>query len=878
MENTYVIIDGNSLINRAYYAMQKPMITKEGIYTQGIFGFLNMLSKIEKEYEPSHISVTFDMHAPTFRHEMYKEYKAGRKHMPPELLMEMPILKDILNAMNISIFELEGYEADDLIGTLSRFGEENGLHPLIVTGDRDQLQLASSSTKVLFTKRGVTEFDLFDDKHFFETYGFKPLQFIDYKGIFGDKSDNIPGIPGIGEKGATELILKFGTVENLIERIDEIEKEGTKKKVLEGKESAILSKKLATINRFSPIEFNLEDVKFKEPNYDELISLYKKLEFNSFLSKLNVKNNFQDIEFDKFNFNGLKAVTSNINDLDVFKGKEVYLKVFSDYNHVNLPFVSGIFVMNQDNAIYYPGFNKSVITKIDSLNLKVFGHGIKNDIYVLMRYGLTNIDVVFDTEIASYVLDSSKSKYGLNEISLFYMHESIVSEEEFISNGQIDMFSSNDTKYMDYGILLAERVFTLKSILEKKIKEENYDELFYSLELPLILVMAKMEAVGIRVDKDYLKEFSVSINEKILEIEKKIFDLAGEEFNIRSTAQLGEILFEKLNLNHSKKNKKGYSTAQEVLEKIKDSHPIIPLILEYRNLTKLKSTYIDSMIPLISSDGYVRAHFNQTVTQTGRISCSDPNLQNIPVRQELGRKLRYAFLPDNGYTFIGADYSQIELRVLAHLSMDDSLISAFKNGEDIHKLTASRVLGIPIEKITPLDRSRAKAVNFGVIYGMSSFGLSEELGISRQDANEYINEYFRKHPKVKEYLDSQISFVKENGYSLTIMGRKRYIPEIKSTNFMVKSFGERLAMNSPIQGSAADIIKIAMIKVYNELKEKFPGSSLILQVHDELIINAKKEDEEGICELLRRNMEEAYSLLVNLDVSMNEADNWYDLK
>ncbi|MCQ2554386.1 MAG: DNA polymerase I [Clostridia bacterium] len=875
MNNTFLIIDGNSLINRAYYAVQRPMITKEGIYTQGIYGFLNMLQKLEKEYEPEYIAVTFDVHAPTFRHEKYSEYKAGRKHMPPELLMEMPILKDVLHAMNIKTFEMAGWEADDLIGTLARIGEEKGLSPLIVSGDRDQLQLATDTTKVLYTKSGVSVFELYDKDAFFKKYEFMPLQFIDYKGIFGDKSDNIPGIPGIGEKGAKELILQFGSVEKMIEHADKIEKKGLRTKVEDNADLARLSKELATINRFAPVEIEISDVRRVEPDYDRLIELYKKLEFTSFLRKLVVpeKKNEDFVSFDEIEIN--PVATDN---LEYFRNREVFIKVFSDMNHIQKPEITGIFIMDSSKYIYIENADKELIDELSSLNLKLFCHDVKNNVYPLVYYGFRNYEVSFDTVLASYVLDPSKSNYGLNELALDMLHRSLPDESSFIGQTQITMFGTSNEKYIEYGILTGKTVWQLSSLLKNDIEEQGLHKVLYEIELPLVKVLASMEVTGIRIDPSYLDEFSSSIASRIAELENSIWNLAGEKFNIKSTQQLGVILFEKLGLESGKKTKTGYSTSAEVLEKLKDSHEIIPNILEYRNLTKLQSTYVDGMKPLISKDSRIRAHFNQTVTQTGRISCTEPNLQNIPIRQELGRKLRNAFLADDGYTLIGADYSQIELRVLAHLSEDESLVSAFNNGEDIHKLTASRVLGIPMDQVTSLDRSKAKAVNFGVIYGMSQFGLSEELNIPRKDAEEYIREYFYKHPKVKEYMDLQKEFAKDKGYSLTFMGRKRTIPEIKSSNFMVRSLGERLAMNSPIQGSAADIIKLAMIKVYNELEKNFPDSKLILQVHDELIINAKKDDREAIMELLRRNMEEAVSLIVKLEVSLNTADNWYELK
>ncbi len=881
MKNRLVVIDGNSLINRAYFAMQRAMITKEGIYTQGIFGFLNMLQKIEQDYEPGYMAVCFDLKAPTFRHLEYAEYKAGRKPMPPELAMEMPILKDILHAMNIKTVELEGYEADDLIGTIARVGDENGLLPLIVTGDKDALQLVSETTNVLITKRGVTDFEIYDHAKMQERYNLTPLQFIDLKGIMGDSSDNIPGIPGIGEKGGIELLTQFGSIENMLANTADIKKNGLRTKVEENSQLAVMSKRLATINRFAPIEINFEDYKFGEPNYKELIELYTKLEFKSFLSKLKVNDSEQK---ELTTIESKKTILKNVAELstlDCFKDKEVYLKLFSDCSHISKPSIDGLFIGNNNDSVYVSkpeSFINELISKLNSLNLKLIGHDLKNELYPLMYYGYNSFKVNFDTQIAEYVLDVSKSKYDLKTIALERMMVALPSENEYIGSDQIDMFSDDSGKYCDYSVLLNSCVFKLKDLQKKELASEELENVYYNVELPLVEVMASLELSGIKVDSKFLTDFGIELKAKINELEAKICDLAGEKFNIKSTQQLGEILFEKLGLKAQKKTKTGYSTSAEILEKLKDDHPIIPLILEYRNLTKLDSTYVEGMIPLIASDGKVHAHFQQTVTTTGRISCTEPNLQNIPVRQELGRKLRNAFYADEGYILIGADYSQIELRVLAHLAQDEGLIDAFNKGEDIHRLTASKVLGIPVDQVTSLDRSRAKAVNFGVIYGMSSFGLSSELSITRSDAEKYISEYFIKHPKVAKYMDEQKALAKATGHSTTISGRKRAIPEINSSQFMVRQLGERLAMNSPIQGSAADIIKIAMINVYNELKERFPDSKLILQVHDELIINAKLEDKEKIEELLKRNMENALKLSVKLEVAMNSAKNWYDLK
>lgn len=885
MGEKIVIIDGNSLINRAYYAMQRPMITREGIYTQGIYGFLNMLGKIRDDYAPEYLTVAFDLKAPTFRHLEYKDYKAGRKPMPPELAMQMPILKDVLGAMNIPILELEGFEADDIIGTVARLGEEKGLEPLIVTGDKDALQLATDVTKVLITKKGVTDFELFDHGKMIERYNLTPVQFIDLKGLMGDSSDNIPGIPGVGEKTGIKLLEQFGSIENMLANTEQIERESLRNKVEENAQLAIMSKQLATINRFVPIEFEFESLREEEPDYDRLIELYQKLEFNSFLKRLKMPAGETEktesavpLQVEKT----IIRVPEELDALTALTGKEVFIKVFGDYGHVRKPEVQGIFLMDEERAFYVDCLHISpeeAAQAVNHLNLSLSGHDIKDDVFSLMSYGMTDFDISFDTAIAEYVLDVSRSKYDLKTLALEKLHQDIPDQNEFVAgSGQIDMFSDNTAAYLDYGVLLGSITMAVRRCQEPEIEEKSLAKVLYDVELPLVEVLASMEVSGVRADKNFIDEFGLQLKEKIQLLELQIYDLAGTQFNINSPVQLGEILFEKLQLPSGKKTKRGYSTSADILEKIKDKHPVVPAVLEYRNLTKLNSTYVEGLKPLIAADGRIHAHFQQTVTATGRISCTEPNLQNIPIRQELGRKLRSAFEAEKGCTLVGADYSQIELRVLAHLSQDENLIDAFNNGEDIHRMTASRVLGIPAEQITVADRSRAKAVNFGVIYGMSGFGLSEELNITRKEAEAYIEEYFKKHEKVKAYMDEQIANAKKTGYSETILGRKRAIHEITASAYMVRQLGERLAMNSPIQGSAADIIKLAMLKVYSELKAKHPDAKLILQVHDELIIEAPDSELDEIKELLVRNMESAMNLSVKLAAEVNTGHTWYDLK
>ena len=886
MGKRIVIIDGNSLINRAYYAMQRPMITKEGIYTQGIYGFINMLHKLEGDYEPDCLTVAFDLKAPTFRHLEYDAYKAGRKAMPPELVMQMPLMKEVLHAMNIETLELEGFEADDIIGTVAREAEELGMEPLIITGDKDALQLATDKTKVIITKKGITDFDLFDYDKMLETYQLTPTQFIDLKGLMGDKSDNIPGIPGVGEKTAGKLLEQFGSIENMLANTDQIANAKLRAKVEENAQLAMMSKRLATINRFVPLELDFEKLKKEEPDYPKLIELYTKLEFKSFLKRLDVKEVTAAVPETVLEVRDVqKTVISTPEELSVLKamaGNPVMLKVFGDAGHVNNPVIEGVFLASEDKA-YYADWtvNGSALIKIlNECSFSFMGHELKDDLYSLMYYGLKNFTTAYDTAIAAYVLDVSRSKYDLKTMAMEQLNLTISSMDEFMADsGQLDLFARPDQKYLDYGVLTMEVVQKLMPMQKNQLAEQGLERVLYEVELPLIEVLASMEVDGVRANAQFLDDFGVELKKQISEKEQEIYQYAGTEFNINSPIQLGDVLFETLKLPAGKKTKRGYSTSADVLEKIRPLHPIVDAVLTYRNLAKLNSTYVEGMKPLICEDGRIRAHFQQNVTTTGRLSCTEPNLQNIPIRQELGRKLRKAFIAaDENHTLVGADYSQIELRVLAHLSGDEVLIEAFNNGDDIHKLTASRVLGVPFDDVSLEQRSRAKAVNFGVIYGMSSFGLSEELNISRKEADEYIKEYFRKHEKVKVYMDSRIADCKACGYSETILGRKRMIPEIGASNFMVRQLGERLAMNTPIQGSAADIIKLAMIGVYRELKEHFPQSRLILQVHDELIIDCRNEDLEEVKKLLVRCMESAMNLQVKLAAELNTGYSWYDLK
>lgn len=884
MENRIVIIDGNSLINRAYYAVQRPMITKEGIYTQGIYGFVNMLNKIKTEYESGYMAVAFDLKAPTFRHIEYPEYKAGRKKMPPELAMQLPLLKDVLSAMNIKILEQEGYEADDIIGTIAREAEAKGMEAIVITGDKDELQLATDNTKIIITRRGVSEFEVFDRKVFIDKYGFEPGLFVDFKGMMGDQSDNIPGIPGVGEKTALKFMREYGNLENFLEHRDEL-KGKMKEKVCGNVETAILSKRLATIDTHVPMTVDFEEYKLPEPNYEKLVNIYVKLEFNSLLKKIGGRESAKsDYEYKPLKIDRHIITTrEDIGELKNSIGRNVFivLKVFGDGNHFEKPVLMGASILSGQEYYYVPLDSKEMIEAlVGALNDRspeIIGHNLKKDYYMLKNHGLLNCKTGFDTAIAQYVLDSARSNYSISTLSEEYFREPIQEEDAFVeSDGQINLFNDRKEEYSEYGFKWCALVAQMTLIQKNMLEEEKLEKVFYEVELPLVEVMADMEYVGFAVDRKNLEEAGTAIKIRVDELTKQIYEFAGEEFNIKSPIQLGSILFDKLGLTPGKKTKKGYSTNAEVLEKIKGEHAIIPLILEYRTLTKLTGTYIDGLIPLISKDSRIHCKFNQTVTATGRISSSEPNLQNIPVRGEPGRSLRKAFVPQKGYVLIGADYSQIELRVLAHMSRDKALIESFNNDEDIHKATAARVLGIPEEEITSEQRSRAKAVNFGIIYGMSAFGLSTEIHVSRKEAETYINNYFQKHDNVKKFMDEQVKTCKEKGFVRTILGRKRRISEITASNYMVRQLGERLAMNSPIQGSAADIIKIAMVKAYEALKPL--KSRLILQVHDELIIETDALEKEQVKRLLAESMENAVKLSVKLAVDFEEGSNWYELK
>ena len=865
-----VIIDGNSLLFRAYFAM-RPMMTKEGVYTHGVYAFINMLNKILGDYTPDYIAVCFDMKAKTFRHKQYDEYKAGRQQTPIELLSQIPLMHDVLDAMNISVFEKETYEADDLIGTITAEASRRGIESIIITGDKDELQLIDKNTKVVINKKGMTEFDIYDEAAMIDRYSLTSKQFIDLKGLMGDKSDNIPGVPGIGEKKGIALLKEYGSVEGVLENADKI-KGKLGENVRANKEMATLSKSLATIRRDVPLDYEFDDLKFVKPNYDELLSIYRSLEFNSLIKKIDSSENEAVTEFKKSGANiydeysEYKPVAPSKFYDRVSLGSDVVITFKGDNNHSSMPMLDSVSLLSAEEKIITkielsPLNVSSAIETLISRGYEYICYDIKPFIYTLLKYNINGLRIKHDAFVAEYLLDPNRSRYSLDKMLVKYAD-----------------FTFDESTDDSVRLLYILKVYEGQ---KKGIYENGLTTVYEECELPLIETMAAMESTGMKVNRDVLESVGIELDARITDLENSIYEKAGQSFNIKSPKQLGVVLFEDMGIPYPGRSKKktGYSTSVDVLEKLRDEHPIVNDILEYRKATKLKSTYIEGLIALIADDGKIHPHFNQTVAATGRISCTEPNLQNIPIRDEYGRNIRKAFVTsDENHTFIGADYSQIELRILAALSGDESLINAFNNNEDIHRITASRVFNVPLDQVTPLDRSRAKAVNFGVIYGMSGFGLSEELMISRAEAQRYIDDYFLKHTSVKAYLDEQIK-IGERDYAVkTIMGRIRQIPEFASRKYMDRQFANRLAMNTPIQGSAADIIKLAMNSVYLELKDRNLKSKLVLQIHDELIIEAVNDELEIVKELLRRNMENAFELKVKLVCDMHTGSTWYDLK
>lgn len=860
-----LILDSNSLMNRAFYALP-PLTTSEGISTSAIYGFMNMLLKMKEEIKPDYIVAAFDRKAPTFRHKEYSDYKAGRKKMPAELAMQFPIIKDILKNLAIEIYEIDGFEADDIIGTVANLCEKEGIEVYVVTGDKDALQLVSENINVIITKKGVTETEEYNKQAFIHEYKITPKQFIDVKGLMGDKSDNIPGVPGIGEKTAFKLIQTYGSIEEVLNNVENVNGKRLKENLEEYREQALFSKKLATIITEVPIDINLEDIKSNENfNKEALKEQLMKLEMKKLLYKIIGEDEKKEISINKETINTLDALKKTL--------EEIKDEAFFTYTVLDSPIFSKIRIdkiflgqENQSKEICIDEIieeNKEEALKIiksfmENENIKKVIHDSKALITILSKENIELKGLEFDTAIAAYLLDSSKGKYELNSLISRYLLED-VEEDNFFN--------------------LSFYIKPLYLKLKELISKDNMDELYYTIELPLVYVLSAMEKEGFNIDKLMLDELQNNFTTEIDKTQKEIYNLAEEEFNISSPKQLGKILFEKLDLPVIKKTKTGYSTNAEVLEQLKDKHPIIEKVIYYRQITKLNSTYVEGLKNVVDSDGAIHSSFNQTVTTTGRLSSTEPNLQNIPIKYEMGREIRKVFIPkEKGDIILSCDYSQIELRVLAHMANDENMINAFKHHSDIHRKTASEVFNTPFEEVTPVMRSRAKAVNFGIIYGMSDFSLAQDLKISKKEAAEYMAIYFDRYPNIKSYLNETVEKAKEDGYVLTILNRRRFIPEIKSSNKIVKALGDRLAMNAPIQGSAADIIKIAMVKVYNRLNKEKLKSKLILQVHDELILNVKENEEEKVRALVKEEMENAVKLKVPMEVDINEGSTWYEAK
>lgn len=885
MAEKIMLIDGNSIVNRAFYGV--PLLTNgEGRYTNGVYGFLNILFKLLDEEQPDYLAVAFDLHAPTFRHRTFDGYKGTRKGMPEELREQMPLLKEVLQAMHIPIFEQEGFEADDILGTLSALAEKNGIVPVVVSGDRDLLQLAGETLKVRIpkTKGGRTETEDYYAADVQAKYGVTPAEFIDMKALMGDASDNIPGVPGIGEKTAAKIITQYHDIETAIAHAAEIKPKKASENLAAYQEQARLSKFLATIVRDMPLEWDKEILKIGDMFNQTAYELVKRLEFKSMFSRFEGSASAPKQAEQTYRFvadrEGAKEVLAALK-----KGEVGYAFVYENEEGQGLALyqeqlggvwmeASMAFLMQELLEIFQPFFADSAYRKI--------GHDVKKDIRFLRSYGYDGFTAEFDTAIGAYILNATGSSYEYDDIAAAFLNETYPSQEEVFGKGRTKkaFAALPEAERTAYGARQAEIFFRARKVMEERLAENEQKSLFYDMEMPLIYVLADMEKYGIKVDKAALLAYQKRLGESLDGMEEEIYALAGEKFNINSPKQLGVILFEKLGLKGGKKTKTGYSTAADVLEKLRTAHPIVERILHYRQLAKLKSTYADGLLAVMDAETEkIYSTFNQTITATGRISSTEPNLQNIPVRLELGRELRKIFIPESAeFCFLDADYSQIELRVLAHISGDESLIAAFKSNQDIHRMTASQVFHVPFDEVTPLQRSNAKAVNFGIIYGKGAFSLGQDLGISRKEAEEYINAYFARYPKIKTFMEDTIKNGAKNGYVSTLWNRRRNMPELQSSNFMQRAAGERAAMNMPIQGTAADIIKLAMIKVHRALQEGGYRSRLILQVHDELLIEAYKEEKDAVAKILKENMEHAADLLVPLDVDVHEGASWFEAK
>ena len=875
MSEKIVLIDGHSILNRAFFGVP-PLTNSEGLHTNAVYGFLNIMFKILDEEKPDYLTVAFDRSEPTFRHQMFDAYKGTRKPMAQELREQVPVMKEVLQAMGITIVEKPGYEADDLLGTIAGMAEAQGMDVSIISGDRDLLQLATDKVKIRIpkTKRTGTEIEDYYAADVVERYQVTPKEFIDVKALMGDSSDNIPGVPGIGEKTATNLIVAYKSIENAYAHLEEITPKRAKTNLEEHYDMAQMSKTLATIEVHAPIEFDIEAAKLTDLYTPEAYVYMKRLEFKNMLTRFSDDMSQNDLE--KY-FHVYHELDEIQNFFDGFSAKEAAVSFFEEAGTVY-----GLTVAESNQNVAYltcggfvtEGYLEEQAQKLcDGLDTLV-----TPDLKGLLKHvRVAETKNYIDTTIAAYLLNPLKNEYTYDDLAKDILGQMVPSQVDLL--GKLKIKKAADEKPEALELLACYQAYTCiaaKDQLFEQLEEHGMKKLYDEIEMPLVFVLADMEKEGVRAEKAELENYGAQLTGRIAELETSIYEKAGETFNINSPKQLGVILFEKLQMPNGKKTKTGYSTAADVLERLAPDYPIVSEILEYRQLTKLKSTYADGLALCIAPDGRIHSTFNQTITATGRISSTEPNLQNIPIRMELGRLIRKVFVPKDGYVFIDADYSQIELRVLAHMSGDQNLIAAYQHAEDIHRITASQVFHTPLEEVTDLQRRNAKAVNFGIVYGISSFGLSQDLSITRKEAEGYIASYFETYPGIKTFLDRLVTDAKEKGYAETMFGRRRPVPELASSNFMQRSFGERIAMNSPIQGTAADIIKIAMIRVKQRLDREQLKSKLILQVHDELLIEAAADEEEYVKTLLAEEMRHAADLAVTLEVDVKSGKNWFE--
>ncbi len=874
--NKLLLVDGNSILNRAFYGLPD-LTTSDGRHTNAVLGFINIMLKAVEEENITHMCVAFDVKHPTFRHEMFPEYKGTRKPMPDELREQIPLIKEVLHAMNITTIEHEGYEADDILGTLSRIGDNAGYEVTVLSGDRDLLQLATDKIKIKLpkTKAGKTVIEHYYSDDVKNAYGVDPVTFIDMKGLMGDASDNIPGVPGIGEKTASKLLQEFGSLDNIYAAIDSMKKSKMRDNLEQFKKQAYMSKELATIKLDCKLDISLDDMLYKDAFNKQSYELFSELEFKSLLGKFDGVEKEEKLNFDIENIDDAEHYR---NALDIIKKSDV---ISFSVIEGNGEAIAASICCNKNRVYIFRIMDGITIEMISDLltDLACEKVLVCLDVKAILKYiPLNENHNVFDCKVAAYLLNPLKETYSYDDIARDYLGISLPGFKELVGKQEINYFSLSDANISDYIAFMSLVPYMAYGKIKAAIDDAEMYDLYSKIELPCVYSLYDMEKNGIRVDADALRRYGDNLKTRIDELINSIYMHAGKSFNINSTRQLGEVLFEDLGLKSGKKTKTGYSTSVEVLEKLSGEHPIIDEILEYRQLTKLNSTYVEGMSSYIREDGRIHGKFNQTVTATGRISSTEPNLQNIPTRLPLGREIRKVFIPEDGYVFLDADYSQIELRVLAHFSNDDTLIQAYHKGTDIHSITASEVFGVPIDKVDSLMRRRAKAVNFGIVYGISSFGLGQDLDISRKEAEGYIEKYFETYGGVKHFLDEAVADAKKRGYSVTMFGRRRPLPELASSNFMTRSFGERAAMNSPIQGTAADIIKIAMIRVNSELKKRNLKSRLVLQIHDELLIETAKDEIDEVKDILVSDMMNAAQLKVPLIVDMHCGDSWYDAK